>query len=114
MCGCLNLSIISQNVFSLISRYFKNSLKNVLEIGNEMGIISDKEMKEGCFDFYKAPPLDSIKKLGLQMHWWSYYKPWLPQENFYYASKHPSFISLSEIIPISFPISKTFSNPTPL
>ena len=73
--------------------YYKGvGFENVLEIGNEMGIISDKEMKEGCFDFYKAPPLDSIKKLGLQMHWWSYYKPWLPQENFYYASEHTGFI----------------------
>ena len=25
------------------------------------------------------------------MHWWSYYKPWLPQENYYYASEHTGF-----------------------
>ena len=31
--------------------YYKGvGFENVLEIGNEMGIISDKEMKEGCFD----------------------------------------------------------------
>lgn len=72
--------------------YYKGvGFDKVLEIGNKMGIISDKEFKDGCFDFYRAPPLNEIKKLGLQMHWWSYYKPWLPQENYYYASEHTGF-----------------------
>ena len=50
----------------------------------------------GCFDFYRAPPLEDVKKIGVQMHWWSYYKRWMPQENFYYASKNCGFISNSE------------------
>src|SRR5262249_42577887 len=27
-----------------------------------------------------------------EMHWYSYYKKWTPQENFYYAAKHTGFL----------------------
>ena len=61
-----------------------------------MGIISEEELNDNNFDFYRAPPMNEIKKLNLQMHWWSYYKPWVPQENFYYAAKNTGFESRSE------------------
>jgi len=72
--------------------YYKGAgFDTVLEEGNKMGIISDEELSDGCFDFYRAPPLENIKKVGVQMHWWSYYKRWMPQENFYYASENTGF-----------------------
>ncbi len=72
--------------------YYKGAgFDTVLKAGNEMGIISDKELKNGCFDFYRSPPLETIKELGVEMHWWSYYKRWLPQENYYYAVENTGF-----------------------
>ncbi len=72
--------------------YFKGTGVDVLvEEGVKMGIISEEETKQNNFDFYKAPPLEDIKKLNVQMHWWSYYKLWVPQENFYYAANNTLF-----------------------
>ena len=72
--------------------YYKGAgFDKVLSQGNEMGIISNEELKNGCFDFYRSPPLNEIKKINIQMHWWSYYKRWMPQENFYYAAENTGF-----------------------
>ena len=72
--------------------YYKGAgFDTVLKEGFNMGIISEEELNDNNFDFYRAPPMNEIKKLNLQMHWWSYYKPWVPQENFYYASKNTGF-----------------------
>jgi N-acetyl sugar amidotransferase len=40
---------------------------------------------------YFAPPADQLKALKLQIHFFSYYKFWDPQENYYYTSKHTGF-----------------------
>jgi N-acetyl sugar amidotransferase len=72
--------------------YFKGAgVDKLLQEGIKMGIFTEEEVKDNAFELYKAPPLKEIKKLGLQMHWWSYYKLWVPQENFYYAAKNTGF-----------------------
>src|SRR3989338_7875434 len=72
--------------------YFKGSgVKTLAAAGEKMGILSQTDLKENSFQFYQAPPIEEIKKLNIQMHWWSYYKLWVPQENFYYAAKHTGF-----------------------
>ena len=72
--------------------YYKGAgFDTVLQEGYKMGIISEEELNDNNFDFYRAPPMDEIKKLDLEMHWWSYYKLWVPQENFYYAAKNTGF-----------------------
>jgi len=72
--------------------YFKGAgIDILLEEGVKMGIFTKDEIKDNCFDFYKAPSLEEIQNLGLTMHWWSYYKLWVPQENFYYAAKNTGF-----------------------
>ena len=74
--------------------YFKGSgIDTLVKEGQKMGILSHEELKENNFEFYKAPPISEIKKLKVQMHWWSYYKLWVPQENFYYASRNTGFES---------------------
>ena len=40
---------------------------------------------------FMAPPYRKIKANGTQIHFFSYYKPWDPQENFYYCSDHTGF-----------------------
>jgi N-acetyl sugar amidotransferase len=69
--------------------YYKGAgFEKVVQEGFKMGIFDEKEIKNNAFDFYRAPPLEEIKKLGLEMHWWSYYKTWIPQEHYYYAHKN--------------------------
>ena len=72
--------------------YFKGvGLDTLLLEGQKMGIFSQQELADNRLELYRAPDKKDVKKLGLQMHWWSYYKLWVPQENFYYASKNTGF-----------------------
>jgi len=41
--------------------------------------------------FYKPPSPRDLKKAGIQMHWFSYYNRWRPQEHYYYASQNTGF-----------------------
>jgi len=60
-------------------------------LGIEKGILKKEEIKPHTFQWYKAPAPDIIENMGLEMHWYSYYEKWTPQENFYYAVKHTGF-----------------------
>lgn len=71
------------------SQYFRgNNVEKFLEIGLEKKIFSKNEISEAELQFYKAPKPEEIIKSGTEMHWFSYYKKWIPQENYYYAYKH--------------------------
>lgn len=72
--------------------YFKGAgIDKLLETGIEMGVFTPEEAQDKTFDLYRAPAIEKIEKLGVQMHWHSYYHRWVPQENFYYAQKHTGF-----------------------
>lgn len=72
--------------------YYKGAgVDTLLAEGVKMGIFTEEEMQHANFDFYRPPAKKAVEDLGLQMHWWSYYKLWVPQEHFYYASKHTGF-----------------------
>ncbi|PJB71807.1 MAG: N-acetyl sugar amidotransferase [Alphaproteobacteria bacterium CG_4_9_14_3_um_filter_47_13] len=72
--------------------YFKGAgVRKLVEIGQDTGIIKPEEIRSGALSIYEAPPLEKIEALGAQMHWFSYYKKWVPQENFYYATEHTGF-----------------------
>jgi len=71
--------------------YFKgNSIEDLVQIGLENKILTKTDL-ENNLDFYKPPTLDKIAKKKIQMHWFSYYQKWIPQENFYYASENTGF-----------------------
>jgi N-acetyl sugar amidotransferase len=40
---------------------------------------------------YKSPSLQEIDEANLKVHYMSYYRKWVPQENYYYAMKHSAF-----------------------
>ena len=40
---------------------------------------------------FQAPAIEKIKKNKTEVHFFSYYKYWDPQENFYYAQEHCGF-----------------------
>jgi N-acetyl sugar amidotransferase len=42
---------------------------------------------------YKPLKEEDIKKANIEVHFYSYYKNWSPQENYYYAMEHSGFVS---------------------
>ena len=40
---------------------------------------------------YLYPPMEEIERVGIECHFYGYYKKWIPQENFYYAVRHCGF-----------------------
>lgn len=72
--------------------YFKgSSLDDLVKHGIDSGILRLEEVQGGRLDMYRAPAPHEIQAKGLEMHWFSYYVKWTPQENFYYAAKHTNF-----------------------
>ena len=73
--------------------YFKGAgIDKLIEIGLETGLFTKEEIEPASsFYLYKVPPLEEVEKLGAEMHWMSYYRKWLPQENYYYAAEHTGF-----------------------
>ena len=72
--------------------YFKGAgINTLIQAGLEQGFLSKNEVKDKTFELYRPPDLKEIEKLGVQMHWYSYYYPWIPQENYYYAAENTNF-----------------------
>ena len=46
--------------------------------------------------FYRPPAVDALQQAGVQMHWYSYYHKWVPQENYYYSVDHTGFCANAE------------------
>jgi N-acetyl sugar amidotransferase len=40
---------------------------------------------------YMAPPADKLEQLGMELHFYGYYKKWVPQENYYYCVQNTGF-----------------------
>tara|TARA_Y100000590_G_scaffold468563_3_gene651737 strand:+ start:3317 stop:4522 length:1206 start_codon:yes stop_codon:yes gene_type:complete len=69
--------------------YFKGSnVDDLAEIGLERGYFEKNEILDKTLQLYKAPHPDTIIKSEAEMHWYSYYHKWTPQEHYYYAFKH--------------------------
>ena len=74
--------------------YFKGtSIDELVDIGLQRGILKKEEILGKALQLYKAPSPDEIIKSETEMHWYSYYNKWIPQENYYYAVKHLGFRS---------------------
>lgn len=72
--------------------YFKGvNIDRLVKAGVEQGILSEKEAMQEVLKWYKAPHPDVLRKAECEMHWFSYYVKWVPQENYYYAVKHLNF-----------------------
>jgi N-acetyl sugar amidotransferase len=46
--------------------------------------------------YYRPPSLDAMGAAGIQMHWYSYYHKWVPQENYYYSVENTGFCANPE------------------
>jgi N-acetyl sugar amidotransferase len=69
--------------------YWKgSSVDEMIDVGLQRGILEKSKVLEKTCELYKPPSVDQILKHGTEMHWYSYYDKWVPQENFYYSMKH--------------------------
>lgn len=69
--------------------YYSEDLENICKISNELGYTDALNLND--LSVYRLPPIEDLKKLGLEMHWFGYYHNWIPQENYYYAAKNTGF-----------------------
>lgn len=77
--------------------HFKGTgVDELVRAGLSMGILKKGEMRDKTLALYKPPDLNRIKKLGVRMYWFSYFKKWVPQENFYYSQKYTGFTANEE------------------
>jgi hypothetical protein len=74
-------------------QYFKGVMvDDLIQYGLEQtDCLTMSDYDESDLLFYRPPAIDEMHKLGVQFHWFSYYKKWIPQENYYYASEHTGF-----------------------
>lgn len=77
--------------------YFKGSgIDDLVERGLEKGVFTKEEVENNRFDLYRSPHPDQLSDIGAEMHWFSFYKKWVPQENYYYAVEHTGFEANNE------------------
>ncbi len=72
--------------------YFKGTaLNDLVEYGLQAGLIKKEEAANNALEFYRPPEAKKVEALGAQMHWFSYYQKWVPQEHYYYAIENTGF-----------------------
>ncbi len=65
--------------------YLKSAtVDRLLDIGLGLGCFT-KDETHMASDWYRIPKTDA------EVHWFSYYRKWHPQENYYYATEHTGF-----------------------
>jgi hypothetical protein len=74
-------------------QYFKGVMvDDLIQYGLEQTEYFTKDdYDESDLLFYRPPDVDAMRKQGVEFHWFSYYKKWVPQENYYLASEHAGF-----------------------
>jgi N-acetyl sugar amidotransferase len=77
-----------------LNQHFKGiSFKELLEYGiKNKSYISEEDYADSDLMFYEPPSSDQLEKAGiLGKHFFSYYKKWIPQENYYYVVENCGF-----------------------
>ena len=66
-------------------------IEKLVELALENKIINKNQFSKGDMSLYQLPDLEKIKDNKTERHWFSYFKKWIPQENFYHAKKYYDF-----------------------
>lgn len=77
-----------------LRQHFKGvSFKELLDYGlKNKDYLSEEDFVESDLRFYEPPSEEELKKKGiLGKHFFSYYKKWIPQENYYYVVENCGF-----------------------
>lgn len=74
-------------------QYFKGIMvDDLVQHGlTETTYFTKRDYTESDLTFYRPPNIEEMRALGVEFHWYSYYRKWIPQENYYYASEHTGF-----------------------
>jgi hypothetical protein len=74
-------------------QYFKGAtVDDLIEYGlQETDYFTRDDFDESDLTFYRPPDPKDMREKGIEFHWFSYYKKWTPQENYYLASEHCGF-----------------------
>ena len=71
--------------------YMKGAgIGRLIDIGYEVGALSADD-ETSLSGYYRPPARGELIGRGVEFHWFSYYRRWHPQENFYYACEHTGF-----------------------
>ena len=82
----------SQGPDAWTEEQFKGTeIDEIAKYGLQMGVLKEEELTPQALRWYRPPPKDEIIKSGLEMHWYSYYQKWVPEENYYYVVQHTGF-----------------------
>jgi len=80
-------------------RYYQQSLRveagvdTLIKIGVKKKIFNKKNMKNVNFHDYRLPLNKDTKKEKIKISFFSYFKKWSPQENYYYVKKNCNFLN---------------------
>jgi len=79
-------------------QYFKGAtVDDLIKYGlEETDYFTEKDFDESDLTFYRPPLIEDLKGAGINFHWFSFYKKWTPQENYYYAAKNTGFQANTE------------------
>jgi N-acetyl sugar amidotransferase len=83
----------------LKSHHFKGSdIDELIEYGIEnKSYLNKNDFNKGDLEFYKLPDHNKLSESGIKgKHFFSYYKNWIPQENFYYAVENTGYSPAKE------------------
>jgi len=71
-------------------QYFKGvTIRDLIKYGlEETDYFTEKDFDESDLTFYEPP---KTKEWKTEFHWFSFYKKWIPQENYYLATEHTGF-----------------------
>ena len=82
-----------RSVETFAEYYFKGvTVDEALEWGLERGVVTKKDYDACDLRYYRPPELARLQEKKVQMHWFSYYEKWVPQENYYLAAEHTGFL----------------------
>lgn len=72
--------------------YYKGSgVTELVKTAKESGLLVRDEITANDLKFYQPPHPEKVAEQNIEMHWYSYYQKWTPQENFYYAARYTGF-----------------------
>ena len=71
----------------------ENNLERYMLAGETLAsIVSNHDISLRDLASYKSPSLGEVEAKGIQVHYMSYYRKWVPQENYYYAVENTNFV----------------------
>ncbi len=72
--------------------YYKGiTVDDLITWGEARGVLTPGDYDPSDLTFYRPPAMQLLRDRGIEMHWFSYYQKWVPQENYYYTAEHTGF-----------------------